>query len=379
MAVHAPLPGRGEEGWPRGAASEDLEVSPAPFPLALGKQRKMEAGEEPGLGWGESGKAERSWGRRRPEREKWVAKREGRRRRRRGRPRPERTAGRGILAEQAAGGMEPRRPGGSQRKGRARRSRYLCGRSERPRGSRVLQQFHLDLLRHHRRRCGRRLGHVALDHWRKVGREPAARPPRPTPPGGGSPPPSPSCPLRGPPGGSRRSGCGARPGQVETLGAGEPGGGGAGRASAERAREPPAPGQVLAEREGAPAARAQGEARRPARVTGHRNTQKFPAGGAGRRGPGRSRRASPWHARWKVFKAAKARPRARGLPSPGCPVLLPPLPAGGNRSLRRGTREAPRQPCAPEISRGLEQPRRASASQGPPIPPAVEITGRRQE
>ena len=137
---------------------------------------------EKSRGWrGESGKAERSWGRRRPEREKWVAKRERRRRRRRGRPRPERTAGRGILAEQAAGGMEPRRPGGSQRKGRARRSRYLCGRSERPRGSRVLQQFHLDLLRHHRRRCGRRLGHVALDHWRKVGREPAASSQAPPP------------------------------------------------------------------------------------------------------------------------------------------------------------------------------------------------------
>nr|CAI9713394.1 unnamed protein product [Rangifer tarandus platyrhynchus] len=217
MAVHAPLPGRGEEGWPRGAASEDLEVSPAPFPLALGKQRKMEAG----VGRG-GGKAERSGGRRRPEREKWVAKREGRRRRRRGRPRPGRTAGRGIPAEQAAGGMEPGRPGASQRKGRARRSRYLCGRSERPRGSRVLQQLHLDLLRHRRRRCGRRLGHVALDHWRKVGREPAASPaaPRPTPPGGGSPPPFPASPLPGPPGGSRRSGRGARPGQVETRGSG---------------------------------------------------------------------------------------------------------------------------------------------------------------
>lgn len=59
-------------------------------------------------------------------------------------------------------------PGGSQRK-EAPRARYLCGRSERPRGSRVLQQLHRDLLRHRRRRCGRRLGHVALDHWREVG------------------------------------------------------------------------------------------------------------------------------------------------------------------------------------------------------------------
>ena len=49
--------------------------------------------------------------------------------------------------------------------------------------------------------------------------------------------------------------------------------------------------------------------------------------------------------------------------------------AGGNRSLRRGTREAPRQPCAPETSRGLEQPR----SQGPWDPdslcPALSLGG----
>lgn len=56
-------------------------------------------------------------------------------------------------------------PGGSQSQQKARRCGYLC--SERPRGSRALQQLHLALLRH--RRYGRRLGRVALDHRRKVG------------------------------------------------------------------------------------------------------------------------------------------------------------------------------------------------------------------
>lgn len=61
-------------------------------------------------------------------------------------------------------------PRGSQSQQKARRCGYLC--SERPRGSRALQQLHLALLRH--RRYGRRLGRVALDHRRKVGSKAAS-------------------------------------------------------------------------------------------------------------------------------------------------------------------------------------------------------------
>lgn len=135
-------------------------------------------------------------------------------RRRRRSPGGRGAARRGIPAKEAPGEPGGRRPECSQRKEKARRRRYLCGRSERPRGSRVLQQVHLDLLRHRRRRrCGRRLGHVALDHWRKVGAElaagpwrrvPSSAPPVPPPPPLPSAPRAPRAPRSGGPPGARR-------------------------------------------------------------------------------------------------------------------------------------------------------------------------------
>lgn len=162
-----------------GVASEDREVSPAPSHLLFGSREKWKPEKSQG-----KAKRGRVTGSRRGE---WVAKGEeggggggdpG------SRERQARDARRGGARRDGG-----RRPGGSQRKKKALRSRYLCGRSERPRGSRVLQQLHLDLLRHRRRRCGRRLGHVALDHWRKVGSKLAASPSRRVP---SAPPPPPA-------------------------------------------------------------------------------------------------------------------------------------------------------------------------------------------
>lgn len=148
------------------------------------------------------------------------------------------------LSRGGAGGRQRSAPGSSQRKEKARHYRYLCGRSERPRGRRVLQQFHLELLRHRRRRrCGRRLGHVALDHWRKVG----SKQPRLL---AGSPPPHPAPPCSGLPGARRcarwRSGRRTGPGHLEKRHPRELGGvrgegllscaAGPGRASAEQPR-----------------------------------------------------------------------------------------------------------------------------------------------
>lgn len=159
---------------------------PRPFPLVFRQQReKMEAGEEPGPG-------EQGVGSPAPGKESgWHSAREeggggggdlGRRERR-----GEAPGGGGADGRSSA-------PGGSQRKAKAkakaRRCRYLCRRrSERRRGRRALQHVHPQLLRHRRRRRGRRLGHVALDHWRRVGSGSLLRPlaagpllpPRPAP------------------------------------------------------------------------------------------------------------------------------------------------------------------------------------------------------
>lgn len=307
-------------------------------------------------------------------------KRRGERRWRR-RPRQEGAAEAGDPSGGGAGRAGGRRPGCSQRKEKARRSRYLCGRSERRRGSRGLQQFHLDLLRHRRRRCGRRLGHVALDHWRKVGSKLAASPSRRVP---SSPPPSPAprCLLPAP--GAARgsaprsplSGRGTGPGHFEKRDAGQRGGGsgagsrpagGVGRAQSgggdgsrgRRGRSSPGG------REGARGARAQGEARRKARVTRQPSAEKFPAGGAGRVGSG------PAAARRRGTRAGKfSKPRKRGL-APGSVLaraawLGSPCspntsreawqPAGGSKAGAAEIARAPFLNCTSEICGGLRRP-----------------------
>lgn len=131
-----------------GEAGAEQQVVLAPSHWLFRKQRKkMEAGAEPGkarrgrvpvsLGMGEEvAKGTQARG------ASEVCNRKRRRRE-------------GLRSE----------PRGSQSQQKARRCGYLC--SERPRGSRALQQLHLALLSH--RRYGRRLGRVALDHRRKVG------------------------------------------------------------------------------------------------------------------------------------------------------------------------------------------------------------------
>lgn len=208
--------------------------------------------------------------------------------------------------------------------------------------------------------------------------QPAPPPPAPHPPAAGpllrSPPPR----SRGRPGarGAQGAGRGRARLKREARGAGR-----RGRWQGERRAGTGAAGAWAGpRREGGRSGRASagggasaGESDRPPKHP------KVPRGRRGPPGPGRSRRASPWHARWKVFKAAKARPRARGPPSPGCPVLLPPLPAAG-------TGRCCGEPAGLRAYPGLLKSLEASSSpaeQVPPkdlpSPPALEITGRRQE
>lgn len=150
----------------------------------------------------------------------------------------------------------------------------------------------------------------------------------------------------------RRSGCGARPGQVETQGAGEPGGGGAGRASAERARGRRRLSDLAERRALRPRAS-------PGRRVGRRgdrppgNTQVPPreARAAGAPGAAAARRRGT---RAGKFQAAEARPRARRL-LPRLPSSTPSAPAGRNRSLRRYRRSS-----APTCA--LKSPPEASSS-----------------
>lgn len=321
MSLHVPLPGKGEEGQlgQPGRSLGGRAGLPRPSPLAFRKQRKMEAEAEPGKG-------AKGQGSQRQERSREWASSEGRRwltiPRQRGGARLE-IPGAEVPGEPEVGAL----PGGSQRKEKAPRSRYLCGGSERPRGSHVLQQFHLDLRGHRRRRCGRRLGHVALDHWRKVGSERSSQPRRripsssPPPPGapigsGGRPGLRPGCSRRSAPQrpgtprrAARRSVRGMGPGHrakraaqeagrggaAAVLGRGAPSAGqpGPGRAgAARRGSEPRAPGKVLARRGGSSGSASQGEVRRKARVT----SRKVPRG---RRAP-RGLRFSCCASRWRT-------------------------------------------------------------------------------
>lgn len=189
-------------------------------------------------------------------------------------------------------------PGGSQRK-EAPRARYLCGRSERPRGSRVLQQLHRDLLRHRRRRCGRRLGHVALDHWREVGPGQAA----------GAPAVPSSAPR--PRSGGRR-GCAPRS-PAQRAGRGRAmlkasGGGAAGR------RERSGGGDGPRREGGRSGSASPGEARRRAGVTGPGPPRSSPRGSgraAARRRGTRAGKFSKARERGLAPAAAASRGRAR--------------------------------------------------------------------
>lgn len=178
---------------------------------------------------------------------------------------------------------------------------------------------------------------------------------------------------------------GARPGQVEKRDAGEPGGGGAGWASAGRARESPAPGQVLAGREGA-SARVWGggwgwgwEARPPARATGPRKTEKFPAGGAGRRVPAQQPRVAVARAleSFQSLKNEASRPGASLLLLLSSTRSAPYQPgAGTGRSLRRCGRLGSNNALlkSTKASGGLGE---QVSTQDFPAPSAVEGTGRR--
>jgi hypothetical protein len=314
-------------GW-RGEAREDPQVPlPRPFPLAFQKQRKMEAEEEPGKGAKRQGPQRR-------ERSGWQSR--GRRWLRR--PSPAGGSPEASDRGRGGGGRDggPRPAGGSQRKERAPRPRYLC--SKRPSGSRGLQQFHLDLLRHRRRRCGRRLRHVALDHWRKVGSKQSSQPLAASPfLRALAPSPLPS---RGPPRDSGRaarrsapglgSQCAGRGWAIGKATRAEPGGGGWGaagwRGEGLSARCSGAgggdakcgsAGEGPRQEGGRSGSASQGEARRKARVTSHRQSRKVPP-----RGLRPSPCASPWHTRWKVFKATKAKPGAREVTVSSCGAHL---------------------------------------------------------
>lgn len=150
-------------------------------------------------------------------------------------------------------------------------------------------------------------------------------------------------PLRSQPPGAgaalarRQSGRGTGLGHSEERRAGERGGGGGeGRlrhrpGRAERAQSGGGAGTVLAKREGAGGRAggrraAQGEARRKARVTRRREAESSPREARPRGSVRLGRCASPWHARWKVFKAAEAGPGPRELPPSDVRAPLPGLP-----------------------------------------------------
>lgn len=194
-------------------------------------------------------------------------------------------------------------PQGSQSQQKARRCGYLC--SERPRGSRALQQLHLALLRH--RRYGRRLGRVALDHRRKVDSKAAG--PLLHVPG----PPLPFAPRSAALSeGNAAGACCKAWKRWRGHTAGWPGTGhplfralgpasgrdrdcGAGRL---QGRSPPG-GRALPEHQpGGGASESESDKPPPLR--------KVLRGRRGPRGLRLSCRLPPWHSRWKVFEATKA-------------------------------------------------------------------------
>lgn len=255
--------------------------------------------------------------------EKWVANGEGKRRW------PRDPGDRGSGGAERNGG---RRPGGSQRK-KAPRSRYLC--SKRPRGSRVVQQFHLDLLRHRRRRCGRRLGHVALDHWQKVRLKKASGQPlaagpllllAPAPQLFGDRQGLGPCRSAQRPAALQGLALSARDraGPLCKAGRVEPEGGGSGTRLGGRGEgllpwcsgaggetRTAGSGEGPHQEGGSSGSTSQGEARRKARVTSNRHAEKFLAGGAGLVG------SDPAAARRRGTRVGKfSKPRKPGL-APG--------------------------------------------------------------
>lgn len=362
--------GRGSLRGPRGL--------PRPFPPSgfgeaeeNGSRRRARGA---GRGGGGGNGRRRGAGAPAPAGEKGVATRGGRRRRRRGRPRPERAAGRGIRAEAAPVETElGARAAHKERGGRGDLATCAAAPSA-PAGAAF---------------SGRSIGISCATAAAAVGGdldrslwtigERSAGSQQPAP-GGGSPPPFPAPRCRGRPGlAALRARGAAGPGCER--GAGQPGGGGRGQGE-RRAGTGAAGAGAGPRREGGRSGRASpgggasaGESDRPPKG------RKVARGRRGPPGLRRSRCASPWHARWKVFKAAKARPRSRGLPFSGGRAPAPPRPtsprAGTGRSPRRRGRllSAPARPKSVKASRG---PGEQVSAEDLPSPSTAGAPGRRQ-